>query len=138
MADEDTIFGKIIRGEIPCVKVYEDDRTLCFMDIMPASKGHCLVVPKKAAADIFEIEPDELANVVQVAQKVAKAIDKALAPDGLNIIQNSRPASGQTVFHLHMHIVPRWEGDGVKLNFGVNKGDMAEIEATAEKIRTAL
>jgi histidine triad (HIT) family protein len=138
VADEDTIFGKIIRGEIPCVKVCEDEKTFCFMDIMPASKGHCLVVPKKAAADIFEIEPDELAHVAKTAQTVAKAIDKALRPDGINIIQNSRPASGQTVFHLHMHIVPRWEGDGVKLKFGVNEGDMDEIQAIAEQIRAAL
>ncbi|KPV48281.1 protein hit, partial [Kouleothrix aurantiaca] len=106
-----SIFSKIVSGDIPAIKVYEDDATLAFLDIGPASRGHTLVVPKNEHADIFSIPPATLVAVMRTTQRVALALREVLRPDGINIIQNNGAAAGQTVFHLHVHLIPRWEGD---------------------------
>jgi histidine triad (HIT) family protein len=136
--DSNNIFAKIIRGEIPAFKVYEDAATLAFMDVMPQSNGHTLVIPKLAQAENFlDIDPAALATLIQTTQKIAKAVDKAFQPDGLRIIQFNRPAAGQTVFHIHFHIVPCYEGIELKSH----SRDMAPkdlLAAHAEKIKAAL
>ena len=136
--DSNNIFAKIIRGEIPAFKVYEDAATLAFMDVMPQSNGHTLVIPKLAQAENFlDIDPAALATLIQTTQKIARAVDKAFQPDGLRIIQFNRPAAGQTVFHIHFHIVPCYEGIELKSH----SRDMAPkdvLAAHAEKIKAAL
>jgi histidine triad (HIT) family protein len=108
--DPNNIFAKILRGELPAYKVYEDDRTLAFLDIMPQATGHTLVIPKSAARNVLDAAPDDLAYVVKVAQKIAKVAMSVFAADGLMLVQFNEPASGQTVFHLHVHVIPRQEG----------------------------
>ena len=108
--DQQNIFAKILRGEIPCFKVYETSGTLAFLDIMPRSPGHTLVIPKAPARGILDIAEDDLAEVVRSAKRVAIAAMKAFAADGIIIQQFSEPASGQVVFHLHMHVMPVMEG----------------------------
>ncbi len=108
--DPDNLFAKIIRGDIPCVKIYEDDETFSFMDIFPQSKGHTLVVPKAGGEDLFGTEDDAVAAAIKTTRKVAAAVDRALTPDGVMVAQFNRTAAGQSVFHLHFHIIPRWEG----------------------------
>jgi histidine triad (HIT) family protein len=108
-----TIFSRIIAGEIPAAKVYEDDRTLAFLDISPASRGHTLVISKEEAPGLLELSPESLAAVAQTTQRVARAIVAAVGCDGFNIVQNNGAAAGQTVFHYHVHIIPRWDGDHV-------------------------
>ena len=133
------IFCKIVKGEIPAVKVYEDERVLAFMDINPLNDGHTLVIPKKHAETIFEIDPEDLAATIKVAQKVAKAIKKALNPDGLTIIQLNKKAAGQVVPHLHIHLVPRWENDGLKVSrWEPTPGDMEKIKEIGEKIKAVV
>ena len=108
--DPNNIFAKILRGELPCHKVYEDDHAFAFLDIMPRAPGHTLVVPKSAARNLFDIDPDDLAHAAKVAQKVAKASMKAFGADGVTIQQFNESAGGQVVFHLHVHVIPRKEG----------------------------
>jgi len=135
--DNDNIFAKIIRGEMPCTKVYEDEHTIAFMDVMPQAEGHTLVLPKEPARDLLELSGDAAAQLIQNVQKVARAVDAAFKPDGLMVVQYNREAAGQTVFHIHVHIVPRW--DGVPL--GRHTGGMADpavLEERAAKIRAAL
>src|SRR3954451_9477474 len=110
MYDPNNIFAKILRGEIPAAKVYEDEHTLAFMDVMPQSEGHTLVIPKTQARNFFDIEPSALANLIVATQRVAKAVQAAFKPDGMRIIQFNEAAAGQTVFHIHFHIVPCYEG----------------------------
>jgi histidine triad (HIT) family protein len=112
----DCLFCKIVAGEIPSHKVYEDEATLAFLDIMPASRGHTLVVPKTHASGLMDITPESLATTVVFAQGVARLLRMKLRPDGMNMIQNDGAAAGQSVLHYHVHLVPRWEGDGVALN----------------------
>jgi histidine triad (HIT) family protein len=136
--DNNNIFAKIIRGEIPSFKVYEDSTALAFMDVMPQSNGHTLVIPKLAQAENFlDIEPAALATLIQTTQKVAKAVDKAFQPDGIRIIQFNRPAAGQTVFHIHFHIVPCYEGIELK-SHSRDMADKAVLAAHAERIKQAL
>ena len=108
--DPNNIFAKILRGEFPCYKVYEDDRAIAFLDIMPRTPGHTLVVPKSAARNLFDIDPDELAYAAKIAQKVAKASKTAFGA----IQQFNESAGGQVVFHLHIHVIPRKEGVAMK------------------------
>src|SRR4029079_19091765 len=103
--DPDNIFAKILRGEIPSVKIYEDARTLSFMDVMPEADGHVLVIPKEGAENILDLSADGLSAMMATVQKVAKAVDKALEPDGILLKQYNRAAAGQSVFHVHFHIV---------------------------------
>jgi histidine triad (HIT) family protein len=112
--DPNNIFAKILRGELPCYKVYEDDKTLAFLDIMPRSPGHTLVLPKAPVRNLLDVAPADLAHVMTVAQKVAKAAIKALASDGVTIQQFNEGAGGQVVFHLHVHVIPRKTGVAMK------------------------
>jgi len=108
--DTNNIFAKILRGELPCHKVYEDDHVFAFLDIMPRSPGHTLVIPKAPARNIFDITPDDYAHVARGSQKIAKAGMKAFKADGITVQQFNEPAGGQVVFHLHMHVMPRKDG----------------------------
>ena len=136
--DTDNIFAKIIRGEIPSVKVFEDDRVLAFMDVFPQSRGHALVISKTSQArNILEMEPQALAEVTAGAQKLAKAIVTALKPDGVVVTQFNGAPAGQTVFHLHFHIIPRYEGEALGRH-GEGMADTEELKALAEKISAAL
>ena len=135
--DPNNIFAKILRGEIPCVKVHEDANTLAFMDVMPEAEGHVLVVPKEPAEDILALSPEGLSAMMATVQKVAKAIDKALSPDGILLKQYNRAAAGQSVFHVHFHIVPRWDGVPMAPH-GKVMVQAAELEPIAVKIRSAL
>jgi histidine triad (HIT) family protein len=135
--DRSNIFAKIIRGEIPCVKIYENDKTLAFMDVMPQAEGHTLVVPKEEAENIFDLSPEGAAALMQTTQKVAKAVKKALACPGLMVVQLNGRHAGQSVFHIHMHIIPR--AAGIDLEFHErNMVDAATLTPIAEKIRAAL
>ena len=137
-ASRDCIFCKIIAGEIPSFKLYEDDATFAFMDINPANEGHALVVPKDHAKDVYAISDDSIAHTVITAKKVAGAVEKTLSPGGVNLVQCNGPAAGQSVFHFHMHVLPRREGDDLKLNWGLEPGDMDVIGKLAEKIKATL
>ena len=112
--DPNNIFAKILRGELPCYKVYEDEHALAFLDIMPRTPGHTLVLPKAPVRNILDAKPDDLAQVMQAAQKVAKAAMTALAADGVTIQQFNEGAGGQVVFHLHVHVIPRKQGVAMK------------------------
>jgi len=136
--DPDCIFCKIIRGEIPCFKLYEDDKTLAFMDINPANDGHCLVIPKHHSENLHETPAEWLLAVTATAQKVAGAVEETLHPYGLNLLQANGPGAAQSVMHLHLHIVPRAENDALKMNWGIDPGDMDAIAALAERIRANL
>jgi len=135
--DPNNIFAKILRGEIPSVKVHEDARTLAFMDVMPEAEGHVLVVPKEPAEDILALSPEGLSAMMATVQKIAKAVDKALSPDGILLKQYNRAAAGQSVFHVHFHIVPRWEGVPLAPH-GKVMVEAAKLEPIAVKIRSAL
>jgi histidine triad (HIT) family protein len=135
--DPNNIFAKILRGEIPCVKIYEDAETLAFMDVMPEADGHALVVPKEPAENILDLSPDGVAAMMATTQKVARAVDKALSPDGILLKQFNRAAAGQSVFHVHFHIVPRWEGVPMAPH-GKVMVQAAVLEPIAAKIRSAL
>jgi len=135
--DSNNIFAKILRGEIPSVKVYEDDKTLAFMDVMPQADGHTLVIPKEAAENILELSPEGAAAMIRTTQKVAKAVKKGLDAPGIMLFQLNGKAAGQTVFHAHFHIVPRSGGVDLKLHArGMESPD--KLKAIAEKIKAAL
>ena len=134
-SDTDCIFCKIIVGQIPCFKLFENDDTLAFMDINPANEGHALVIPKEHAKDIYAVSDAAITATVTTAKKIAAAVDKTLNPDGINLLQCNGPAAAQSVFHFHMHVLPRREGDELKLNWGIKPGDMDAIGALAERIR---
>ena len=135
--DDNNVFAKILRGELPCHKVYEDDNTLAFMDVMPRCDGHCLVIPKNPSRNLFDIDGDDLANLMNAVQIVMTAVKKAFKADGITIQQFNEAAAGQEVFHTHFHILPRF--DGVRL--GHHTGDMADQDELAEhakKIRAEI
>ncbi|HZJ12466.1 MAG TPA: HIT family protein [Methyloceanibacter sp.] len=135
--DENNVFAKVLRGEIPCHKIYEDEDTLAFLDIMPRTEGHALVITKENARDLFDVSPKALAKLMAVAQKLAPQIKDAVGADGVLIQQFNGVAAGQTVFHLHVHIIPRKEGEALKPHAG-KMADQAALAATAEKIRKTL
>jgi|TARA_A100001391_G_scaffold181445_1_gene147430 histidine triad (HIT) family protein len=134
--DPDNIFGKILKGEIPSHKVYEDDDTLAFMDVMPQSRGHTLVIPKTGSRNLFDAEPQVLANLIQKTQRVARAVMSAMDADGLRVAQFNEAPAGQTVFHLHFHVIPMYDGVPLRPHTG-EMADQDELAAQAEKIRTA-
>lgn len=134
--DSDNIFARILRGEIPCYKVYEDAETFAFMDIMPRSPGHLLVIPKTPARNVLDASPAQLAACMASVQKLAIATKQAFEADGVTLQQYNEAAGGQEVFHLHFHVLPRHEG--VRMGPSGQMGDMAEIAANAAKIRTVL
>ena len=135
--DPENVFAKILRGELPCEKVYKDQNTLAFMDIMPRADGHVLVIPKNGARNILDVSLPDLQATIATVQKVARAVKEGMQADGLTIQQFNEPAGGQVVFHLHFHILPRW--DGVPLR--PHTSEMAPKEALADharRIREAL
>jgi histidine triad (HIT) family protein len=135
--DPNNIFAKILRGELPCHKVYEDDKALAFLDIMPRAPGHTLVLPKAAARNILDVLPDDLAHVMTVAQKIARTSVEALGADGVTIQQFNESAGGQVVFHLHVHVIPRRQGEAMKPPASFKEA--AEIlAAQAKKLKDAL
>ncbi|NKW80157.1 HIT family protein [Ochrobactrum pecoris] len=134
--DDNNIFAKILRGEIPSTRVYETDDVVAFMDVMPQGTGHTLVVPKAPSRNLLDAKPETLANAVQVVQKIAQAVKTAFNADGVTVMQFNEPASGQTVYHLHFHVIPRFEG--VALPHTGQMEDAAVLSANAEKIRAAL
>lgn len=137
--DDANIFAKIVRGEMPSIKVYEDDAVLAFMDVFPQSPGHCLVISKTARArNLLEIDPADLAILINTVQQVAKAVEASLKPDGIAIMQLNGAPAGQTVFHLHFHVIPRYEGTAMTGHGQGRMADMADLENLAGKIRQAL
>jgi histidine triad (HIT) family protein len=135
--DTNNIFAKILRGELPAHKVYEDDKTFAFLDIMPRAPGHALVIPKAAARTIVDIEPDDLSRLIKTTQAVARAAMKVFAADGLTIHQFNEPAGGQVVFHVHVHVIPRKNGVALKPPASV-KEDPAVLSDQALKLAAAL
>jgi histidine triad (HIT) family protein len=135
--DDNNIFAKILRGEIPSHKVYEDTDTLVFMDAMPQAPGHTLIVPKAKSRNLLDADPKVLARMGPVVQRIARAVKQAFAADGVTVVQFNEPASGQTVFHLHYHIIPRH--DGVPLMPHSREMEKSEVLAAhADKLRKAL
>jgi histidine triad (HIT) family protein len=133
-----SIFAKIASGEIPSISIYDDEHTMAFMDISPASRGHTLVISKQEFADLWIIPEETLVAVTRTVQRVALGLRDALKPDGLNVIQNNGGAAGQTVFHYHVHLIPRWEGDHAVQLWTPQPADQEELRAAAEQIRQAI
>ena len=135
--DPSNVFARILRGEIPAHKVHEDEHTLAFMDVMPQSEGHTLVIPKAAAENIFELEPDALAATILATQRVARAARRAFDAPGVMIAQLNGAGAGQTVFHIHFHVIPRYEG--IDLRFHARgMADPQVLAAHAARIRASL
>jgi histidine triad (HIT) family protein len=135
--DPNNIFAKILRGEIPCEKVHEDENTVAFMDVMPRANGHVLVLPKTGARNLLDVPQDTLSTLILSVQKIARAVKAAMEADGITIHQFNEPAGGQTVFHIHFHVIPRW--DGVTMgHHAARMADPADLKRHAEKIRAAL
>jgi histidine triad (HIT) family protein len=135
--DDQNIFARILRGEIPSQMVYEDDATLAIMDVMPQGKGHTLVLPRAPSRNLLDADPATFGALMATVQKVAKAVKQAFDADGVTIMQFNEPAAGQSVFHLHIHVIPRFEGVALKPHSGVME-DPAVLTANAEKIKAAL
>jgi histidine triad (HIT) family protein len=135
--DPDNVFAKILRGDLPAYKVYEDDKAFAFLDIMPRAPGHTLVIPKAPARNILDIEPDAFAHVMKVVQKVAKAAMTVFSAEGVTIHQFNEPAGGQVVFHLHVHVIPREGGIMLKPPASA-KEDPAVLAEQARKLSAAL
>ncbi|WP_439616715.1 HIT family protein [Shinella sp.] len=135
--DTSNIFAKILRGEIPSHRVYEDKHTVAFMDVMPQANGHTLVIPKAPSRNILDADPETLSRLFPVVQKVAVAAKEAFEADGVTVIQFNEPAAGQTVYHLHVHIIPRVEGVALKPHSGTME-DQGVLAANADKLRAAL
>ena len=137
-ASQDCIFCRIIAGEIPSFKLYEDDATIAFMDINPANPGHALAVIKAHHENVFEVPEELIGKCAATAKKVAQAVQDSLAPDGINLIQANGPGAEQSVPHFHIHIMPRTIGDDKKLNWGHSPGDMDEIKANYEAVKAKI
>lgn len=135
--DDNNIFAKILRGEIPSHKVYEDDHTLAFMDVMPQAPGHLLVVPKAPSRNLLDADPAVLAKTIAIVQKLAQAAQEAFESDGVFVAQFNEAAAGQTVYHLHFHVIPRNEGEPLKPHSGKME-DGEVLRANAEKVKAAL
>jgi len=135
--DDDNIFAKILRGEAPAYVVEEDAMSLTFMDLMPQSEGHTLIIPKESAQDILHVSSEALGHVIRQTQRVAKAVDEAFHPDGVMVAQLNRARAGQTVFHLHFHVIPRWSGEAMPF-MARDMADPIVLERHAAKIRKYL
>lgn len=135
--DPNNVFAKILRGELPAARVREDDHTLAFMDIMPQTEGHTLVIPKYEAENLHDVDPEMLGHTIRVVQTVADAVKQAFDSPGVMIAQLNGAAAGQSVFHLHFHILPRFDGLEFKIH-ARGMADMAVLEAHAERIRNCL
>jgi histidine triad (HIT) family protein len=133
--DHDNIFAKILRGEIPAARVFEDEHVFAFMDAFPQARGHTLVIPKGGTArNLLEEEPERLSHVILGVQRVARAVQAALSPDGLMVMQLNGSPAGQTVFHLHFHVIPRWDGQPLRMHAGGAMAEMADLKAMAAEI----
>ncbi len=135
--DDSNVFAKILRGELPCHKIYEDDETFAFMDIMPRANGHTLVISKSPAVNIFDVHPDTLCSILHTVHKLAPVVRDAMEADGVLIQQFNEAAAGQMVFHIHFHIIPRWEDVSLKHHTGEME-DSEILAANAEKITAVL
>ena len=137
--DDDNIFAKILRGEIPCVKVFEDDVAIAFMDLFPQSRGHTLVLPKAVRARNFlDLPAEKVGPYMERVQRVAIAVEKALKPDGVTVTQFNGAPAGQTIFHLHFHIIPRWADMSLKAHATGKMADLADLNDTAARIKAKL
>ncbi|MGH2957454.1 MAG: HIT family protein [Solirubrobacterales bacterium] len=136
MAEGDCLFCGIVEGSVPSQTVDSDERTVAFMDINPATRGHALVVPRAHSTDLLDIGEDDLTASILAAQRLAKRMEEALEPDGFNVLQATRPAAWQTVFHFHLHVLPRYEDDPLELPWIPRGGKEEEIAAIAERLRT--
>ena len=137
--DQGNIFAKILRGEAPAVRVFEDEHVLAFMDVFPQSRGHVLVIPKLGTArNMLEVEADVLATLMLGVQRVARAVRSALSPDGIVVSQFNGSAAGQTVYHPHVHIIPRWDGVALGRHGAGGMADMAELRVLADQIAAAM
>lgn len=137
--DPDNVFAKILRGDLPSVKVWEDEHVLAFMDVFPQSEGHVLIIAKRSQArNILEVEPEVLSHMTSALQRLAIAVEKALKPDGVSVMQFNGEAGGQTVFHLHFHIVPRWADRPMKGHGHAPMADAAALQVLAERIAAQL
>jgi len=134
----DCVFCKIVDGDVPSMRVYEDERTLAVMDINPVNSGHCLVIIKAHAPTLWDADPADLQAAILAAQKVAVALKAAVKPDGLNMLQANGPAAFQSVPHYHLHVIPRWENDGKGFDWTLVPGDRANIQAVGERLKQAL
>jgi histidine triad (HIT) family protein len=133
--DDGNIFAKILRGEMPAAKVFEDEHVLAFMDVFPQARGHTLVIPKRSnARNLLDEEPAVLSELILGVQRVARAVRAALNPDGIVVTQFNGAPAGQTVYHLHVHIIPRWEGVPLGRHAGGGMADPVELKALAEQI----
>jgi len=132
--DPDCLFCKIVAGEIPATIVAEDERTIAFMDINPATRGHALVIPRSHARDVHEIDPEDLKAVAAVAQQLAAKARERLGADGVNLLNSNGPAAWQTVFHFHMHVIPRYDGDPLRLPWVPSPGDMDDVAAAGAQL----
>lgn len=135
-AEPDCLFCKIVAGEIPATVVAEDERTIAFMDINPATRGHALVIPRAHARDLLDIGAEDLQACAVAAQRIAARMPEALGADGVNVLNSCRPAAWQTVFHFHIHVIPRYDGDPLRLPWIPAPGEMDEITAAGEALRT--
>ena len=134
----DCVFCKIRDGQIPSLKVYEDDQTLAIMDINPLNSGHCLVITKTHAPTIWDADPADLQAAIAAAKKVAAGLRVAVKPDGLNMLQANGEAAFQSVPHFHLHLIPRWNNDGKGFDWPLKPGDRVQIAAVGERVRTAI
>lgn len=134
----DCIFCKIRDGQVPSLKIFEDERTLAFMDINPLNSGHCLVITKTHAATLFEAEVGDLQAAIATAQRVAQAIRDGLKPDGLNLLQANGAAAFQSVPHFHLHLIPRWNNDGKGFDWKLQPGNREQIMKVGERLRSLL
>jgi histidine triad (HIT) family protein len=133
-----SIFSRIVSGELPAHTVYEDAETLAFMDINPASRGHTLVICKEEYPDLLALPPETLTAVTRTVQRVALALRDALKPDGINVVQSNGAAAGQEVFHYHVHLIPRWEGDRAVRLWKPQSAEQADLQALAAQIGSAV
>lgn len=135
--DDQNIFAKILRGEMPCAKVYEDGGTLVILDAFPQSTGHCLVIPRNPSVNLLGVAAKDIGRLFGTVQRVAAAVEKALKPDGIVITQFNGAPAGQTVFHTHVHIIPRYDGEAFG-NHGAGMAEMGELQGLAQQIRNEL
>jgi len=138
ITDPDCIFCKIVAGTVPCFKLFEDEDTLAFMDINPVHDGHCLIIPKAHYPTVFDIAPEAFAAASRTAIRLAKAVNAAVRPDGLNLVQSNGKGAAQSVGHFHLHVLPRRMNDGLLVNWPLKPGEMAHIAEIAERIRALL
>lgn len=135
MADKDCIFCKIANGEIPSATIYENSDFRVILDVAPANRGHALIIPKEHFKDIFDIDAVTAGKLFSLATEVARAMKSVLHCDGLNIVQNNGLIAGQTVFHFHLHLIPRYEGDGIKLTWEQHESDSTDLQELARETR---